>query len=225
MRRHRSFEAAVLGWAVFPLLLCVAGDGGGSCRGAQDPKEKPLFLVARRKIVDPFFEHSVVLMVPLKETPLVVGVIVNKPTKIPLIKLYPESPALKDSAATAYFGGPVEPKSPCLIFHAPNPPAQSIALFGDVYLTFDPQVISGFLQDQKEAHEVRVLLGRAQWAPAQLEAEMLQGAWYSIRADGDLIFDPDSARIWRRLRDRAGGPVPVGNFTPRPVPSQLIGMW
>jgi len=45
-------------------------------------------------------------MVPTTGEPLIVGLVVNKPTRLPLVKIFPESPALKDRTENAYMGGP-----------------------------------------------------------------------------------------------------------------------
>ena len=52
-------------WAVFLLLCCVFwGVEANPCQAEDKPNTKVLFLVARSSILDPFFEQSVVLMVP-----------------------------------------------------------------------------------------------------------------------------------------------------------------
>ena len=212
-------EKAVAGWGVLLLLFgLVWGAGGNPCWGAQKPETKLLFLVARGPVVDPFFEHSVVLMVPTTGEPLIVGLIVNKPTRLPLVKIFPESPALKNRTESAYMGGPVDMATPSLVFHAPKPPRQAMLLYDDVYLSFDPKLISKFLQDPKQTGDLRLFLGRAQWAPEQLEVEALGGSWYSVRAEGKVIFDPDSEHLWRRLHDRAQPQTSVENRMAQPTP-------
>ena len=39
-------------------------------------------------------------------------------------------------------------------------------------------------------------LGYAGWAPGQLEDEIQRNAWLSVPADGTLVFNADTARIW-----------------------------
>ena len=211
-RRRREFAVSPLGRTALLLILALLGGvGANPCWGEQKPKAKLLFLVARRPIVDPIFEQSVVLMVPTKGTPLIVGLIVNKPTRLPLLKIFPESPALKNRPDTAYIGGPVDMAAPALAFHAPKPPNQAMLLYDDVYLSFDPQFISELLQDPKQKGDLRLFLGRAQWAPEQLQGEALEGSWYSLRAEGEVIFDRDSEHLWNRLHERARPPVSVEN--------------
>jgi putative transcriptional regulator len=182
------------------------GAGEIQCWAQEKPSGKLLFLVARGPVVDPFFEKSVVLMVPVDEDAVVVGLVVNKPSRLPLVKLFPESLALKNRTDNAYVGGPVDIAAPALVFHSPKPSKQAMLLYDDVYLSFDLKFITKLLRDPKQSGDFRLFLGRAQWAPEQLQGEALEGSWYSLRAEGDVIFDRDSDHVWKRLHDRAGPP-------------------
>jgi putative transcriptional regulator len=170
---------------------------------AQKPEDKTAYLVARRDLSDPFFAHSAVLMLPSTDLPLVVGLIINRPTTVPLRKLFPQNPALKSKTETAYFGGPVDVNDASVVFRTLQPPKGAIRLLGDVYLSFDPHLIETLLANPQGTSNVRVFLGRSQWAPEQLQSEMLAGAWYSVEAESKLIFGADSEQVWRTLINRA----------------------
>lgn len=160
-------------------------------------------LIARNQVNDPFFRHSVVVMLPENENQLVVGLIINKPTRLTLGKLFPDSPELKDRTERAYFGGPVDVSTPSVVFRSQKEPDKAVRLYGDVYLTFDSDLISSAFQTPKQGSGPRLFLGRAQWAPGQLENETRTGGWYRIKAEGDLVFSSDPDNLWRKLHDRA----------------------
>jgi putative transcriptional regulator len=222
LRSQPENHASTWGWAALLLLFCVLGGVGvNPCWGEEKPTDKLLFLVARPSILDPIFEQSVVLMVPLTGEPVIVGLIINKPTRLPLIKLFPKSPTLKNSSEDAYLGGPVDLATPALVFHAPNPPKESMLLYDDVYLSFDTKLISKLMHDPKQTGDMRLFLGRAQWAPEQLQGEALEGSWYSLRAEGEVIFDRDSEHLWKRLHERARPPARVENRMPQPSRGQF----
>jgi putative transcriptional regulator len=164
----------------------------------------------------------VVLMLPLEGEPLIVGLIVNKPTRLPLIELFPKSPTLKKSSDDAYLGGPIDVSTAALVFHAPKAPKQAMQLYDDVYLSFDGKLISRLMQDPKQTGDVRLFLGRAQWDPEQLQGEALEGSWYSLRAEGEVIFDRDSEHLWKRLHERARPPASVENRTTQPTKVQYL---
>lgn len=88
-------------------------------------------------------------------------------------------------------------------------------LYDDVYLSFDAKFISKLMQDSKQKGDLRLFLGRAQWAPEQLQGEALHGSWYSLRAEGELIFDHDSEQLWKKLNARARPPLDVQYSLPQ----------
>jgi putative AlgH/UPF0301 family transcriptional regulator len=216
LRSREGKGATDWGRAAVLLVLSLLGAWGNFSWGEQETKDKPLFLVARPSIRDPYFAQSVVLMLPIKGEPLIVGLIINKSTRLPLSELFPDSPAMKNRSEKAYFGGPVDPAVPALVFHSPRPPKATIPLYDDVYVSFDAEFISKLLHDPKQTGDLRLFLGRAQWAPEQLQGEALEGSWYSLRAEGEVIFDRDPEHVWERLHRRAKPPERVENRLPQP---------
>ena len=200
---------------LLPILCVLWGTGRNAGFGEEKPNAKLLFLVARAPIGDPFFKQSVVLMLPIKGEPVIVGLIINKPTRVPLLQLFPKSPILKKRTENAYLGGPVDMATPALVFHARKPSPRAMPLYDDVYLSFDLKFISKLLQDPKQTGDLRLFLGRAQWAPEQLQNEELEGSWYSLQAEGEVIFDHDSGRLWQQLHDRARPGVSVEDWMPQ----------
>jgi putative transcriptional regulator len=178
------------------VLLCP------SAHAAQHDEGKAVFLIARREIQDPYFAHSVVLMLPLANGPLIVGLIVNKPTVMPLSKIFSKKVAQGNRADHAYFGGPVEVNVPCVILRAPVAPKEALRLYGNVYLSFDSRLITRVLRKGQPSSGLRVFLGRAQWLPDQLEDEMQEGGWYRMEAEGDLVLTPDPRSLWQKLHDQ-----------------------
>ncbi|HET9180210.1 MAG TPA: YqgE/AlgH family protein [Terriglobia bacterium] len=170
---------------------------------AENKKGQVEVLIAREQVDDPFFRHSVVVMLPESETQLVVGLIINKPTRLTLAKLFPDSPELKSRTEHAFFGGPVDVSTPSVVFRSEKEPDNAVRLYGDVYLTFDSDQISGALQSPKPGGGPRLFLGRAQWAPGQLENEIGMGGWYRTQVEGDLVFSPDPDSLWPKLHARA----------------------
>lgn len=191
------------------LVLALAAWGAGR-DAAQEATDKPLYLVARPELRNPFFQESVVLMLPLhdQEPRLIIGLIVNKPGRIPLSQVFPSERRLRDRTDTVYFGGPVEIETPGAVFRAAKPSKKAIHLYEDVYISFDRDLIVGMLKKPKPGADVRVFLGRAQWAPEQLQDEMTLGAWYSERAESSWIFSPTSQDCWHILLSRVeSGPI------------------
>ncbi len=164
---------------------------------------------------DPLFAKTIVLMLPVKGAPGIVGLIVNKPTKVPMHDLYTDSPALKKRDATVYFGGPVdvEVSATSAIFRSAAPPKDATQVFGDVYVSFDPDTIAALVENVQQVPSLRVFLGRSEWAPEQLQNEIARGAWYSVRSGPDSIFGKFPEAAWRALLEQAE-PRPLTEYQP-----------
>jgi len=164
--------------------------------------QKPFLLVATRSLIDPIFAQSVVLMLPPVEPPLVAGVIINKPTNMPVRRVFPQAPQAADLSGTAFYGGPVELNEPCLTLRSSQPPNKSARLFDDLDLIADANTIGDFLKDPGGVKDLRLFMGRAQWTADQLRAEIYEGSWYMIPADVGLVFSPDPKHLWSVLVER-----------------------
>ena len=171
-----------------------------------DGENTTLFLVARPELGDPIFKESVVLMFPSSVVAikgLVVGLIVNRPARIDLSEIFPNDEALKNRSETAYFGGPVDTSIPGVVFRSSKGAKQAALLFGDIYVSFNPDFIKELLKKPEKTPDLRLFMGRSQWAQAQLQNEMAKRAWYSVRAETNLIFGPSPQYLWRNLFERA----------------------
>jgi putative transcriptional regulator len=174
-----------------------------------DTEDKTLFLVARPELGDPIFKESVVLMFPssvMAGGGLVVGLIVNRPARVTLSDIFPNDDALKNGSETAYFGGPVYPRAPGVVFRSSKAVKQATLLFGDVYVSFDPDFIKELLKKPEKTPDLHLFVGRSQWAPLQLQYEIAKGAWYSVRAETNLIFSTSPQSLWRKLFERVEPP-------------------
>jgi putative transcriptional regulator len=191
--------ATIAACAALALVVLAAG----SVMGEPEDESKPYFLVATSELSDPIFQRSVILMLPPAPPPnvIVAGLIINKPTTIPLHRLFPKAIALKDGAA--YFGGPVGINEGSLLLRTPTPPLKATRLLGDVYLSTDRGSIIGAMGGARTARSLRFMLGRAQWTREQLRREIMEGAWYTTAADADTVFSDRPQEVWQALVKRA----------------------
>jgi putative transcriptional regulator len=194
-------------------------------KNKEDSEGKTFFLVARPELREPIFKESVVLRLPSSvgvREGLVVGLILNKPARIALSDIFANDKELQNRSETAYFGGPVDPRAPGVLYRSSKPAEQATLVFGDVYVSFDPNFIRALLKEPKKTPDLRLFVGRSQWAPAQLQNEMDMGAWYSVRAETNLIFSA-TQYLWRKLLDRAE-PTPVAKIADVHVPMSQLGL-
>ena len=154
-----------------------------------------IFLVARGALTDPFFAHSVVLVMNnLAPAPL--GIIINRPTSLPVARLFPDVGRLRSAQAKVYFGGPVDFQSVWFLFRARTPPRRAVEVLNGVYLSADGRLLRRLLARNRPMAGLRIFAGHAGWAPGQLEAEIRAGYWTLRRADAGSLFGHGSDYPW-----------------------------
>lgn len=163
---------------------------------AEDAKPlTAIVLVARGELRDPNFADSVVLVMN-HLGPAPVGLVINRPTDIPVSHLFPDLKRLAALPDKVYFGGPVELTSVWFLFRATRPPEHAVQAFGSIYLSTNRELLLQLLGRDKPMDKLRIFVGHSGWGPGQLEAEIAQGAWQLEHADPDAIFSRKSEHRW-----------------------------
>jgi putative transcriptional regulator len=176
-------------WGI-PAWVCAADEGNS------------IFIVANRELADPNFRQTVVLVTHIGEAGPV-GVIVNRPTQIPLNRVFPKNKALGARSESVYFGGPVSPFTLIYLFRAATKPPLAVQLFQDVCMSANIDLLEKLLTRPEPTKDLRVYTGYAGWAPGQLEAEIERGDWYVTSTDLETVFSKPPETIWPELIKRA----------------------
>jgi len=167
------------------------------------------FLVASRNLVDPRFRETVVLLIEYSAEGAI-GLIINRPTKVPLAEVLPLVPGLKERADVAYYGGPVEGHRMLMLIRSREKPEESDRVFGNVYVSASTGTLERMLGSHKTEKQLRIYAGYAGWMPRQLDWEVSRGDWLIVSADAGSIFEKKSSEIWRELFQR-GSAIQVWN--------------
>jgi putative transcriptional regulator len=167
--------------------------------------KKGVLLVASPSLEDPNFHQAVVLVVEHGPEGTV-GLILNRSTNVLLSKALPDITVLKGTNYRLFAGGPVEPTRFLLLFRLKEPPADARSVFDGVYLGRTPRALENIITRAKPTETFRAFAGFAAWAPRQLEAEMLLGAWGILPPDSVGIFDKDPAVLWQDCISRLQAP-------------------
>lgn len=161
----------------------------------------PCLLVATDHVLDPFFFESVILLTGHGEE-YSAGVILNRPTEIPLARVLErfdiEWAGRPD--ATAWFGGPVEPTSGLILYRAAEPIGESIFEMDDLRITLSLDVLGRVSANPPE--ELRLILGYAGWGPGQLASEIANEVWTVMPPHEDLLFS-DPKDLWAAATERS----------------------
>jgi putative transcriptional regulator len=163
---------------------------------------KSILLVARKNLSDPFFRDSVVLITQSPGGPPI-GVIVNRPTDVPLSRVFPDIERLRSRDERLFFGGPVMPERLVAVFRAAVPPTAAIEVLDGVYMTSSRELFRELLARENPVEGLRVFAGYAGWASGQLEAEVARGDWHLSTADSRTVFETRPERLWQELERRA----------------------
>lgn len=167
------------------------------------------FLVANRNLVDPRFQETVVLLIDYSAEGAD-GLIINRPTKLPLAELLPAVPGLRERADVVYYGGPVEGHRMLMLIRSGERPEESSRVFGNVYVSANKNTLERMIGSRKTEKQMRVYAGYAGWMPQQLDREIRRGDWLITSADEGSIFEKKPSEIWRELF-RRGSAIQVWN--------------
>lgn len=148
------------------------------------------FLIAMPGMHDQFFKESVVYICE-HNAEGAMGIIVNKPSPIMMDLLF-------DAAKTptperfhgqwVLLGGPVQVDRGFLV-HTPTGSWESSLLVNDeVAMTTSRDIIIGLTQDN-EVNKAVATIGYSSWSAGQLEQELANNSWISVKADMKILFD------------------------------------
>jgi putative transcriptional regulator len=159
---------------------------------------KGKFLVASRRLGDPNFAETVVLLIAYNQQGAM-GVVINRPAETPLSTLLPNVEGLRERADEVFLGGPVGRNQLLILARVPRQPEESQPVFADVYTIADQSVLERLIQERGADMKFRAYVGYAGWGAGQLDFEMSQGGWHVTPADASTVFDKPPSDIWPDL--------------------------
>lgn len=163
-------------------------------------------LVATPQLADPNFERSVVFVCAHSPSDGALGVIINRPTPVPVGEVIHRWAAATSEPGVFFDGGPVAPQSVIAVAVAagnlPDGSAMPVTgRFVTVDLDSDPGSVSPGLVG------ARLFLGYSGWGTGQLEAEISQNSWFVVDSREDDLLTVDTGDLWERVLERQGGIV------------------
>jgi putative transcriptional regulator len=169
-----------------------------------------LLLVATPQLDDPNFRRSVVLVVEHDMEGGTLGVVLNRPTEVPVDRVLPPWAELVTGPSVVFQGGPVALDNALALARLPGEDeplgwraldggSPEVARVGLVDLDAPPALLA------PELLQLRVFAGYAGWSAGQLRTEIEEGAWYLVPAEAGDVFAGDPDRLWRQVLRRQGG--------------------
>lgn len=161
-------------------------------------------LVATPAINDGNFDQTAIYM--LHHDPVgALGVVINRPSELDAAEVLPRWADLLTDPPLLFGGGPVEqqgiigvaevhPQTPDDVGRVPgNAAVATIDLDGD------PAIAAAWIK------RLRLFRGYSGWGPRQLDGEINAGAWFTVDAHLDDIFDAEAATLGERIFRRQTG--------------------
>jgi putative transcriptional regulator len=157
-------------------------------------------LVAGPALQDPSFRRTVILIGEHGDEGAM-GVVLNRPSPVPVDEAVPPLTDLGGSDGLVYVGGPVQPDAIVVLAEFDEPEQAGVLVFGSV----------GFLPGEVDPDEIRdlgrarVFAGYAGWGPSQLEGELAELSWIVEPALPDDVFTAEPELLWSEILRRKGG--------------------
>lgn len=161
------------------------------------------FLIAMPNMADPRFAKTLTYICEHNDKGAL-GIVLNKPIDLKLSALFEQiNIPMGDSDlrnAPVHFGGPVQIDRG-FVLHRPVGSWQStLAINADLGLTTSKDILEAVGRGDGP-DGVLVSLGYAGWDAGQIEQELAQNAWLTVRADPEVIFGMDAeARLPAAMR-------------------------
>ena len=162
-------------------------------------------LVATPLLRDPHFDRAVVLLLSHDDDGAL-GVIVNRPTTVPVTDILPNWEPVVTEPGVVFQGGPVSLDSALGLVAVidgvePLGVRRVSGQVGVVDLDTPPEVV------QPGVVAMRVFAGYAGWSPEQLENEIAEGSWYVVDSQTGDAFSDDANELWKAVLRRQDGPL------------------
>jgi putative transcriptional regulator len=152
-------------------------------------------LVAGPALLDPNFFRTVVLVLDHDEEGAV-GVVINRPTDLPVREALPPWAETVSDPPVVFVGGPVAPGT-----------AIGIGRGADIEPVLGPYGMVDLDQPPETWREVRLFSGYAGWGPGQLEMEIEEDAWLVLDAWPEDVATDDADDLWSIVLARQPHPL------------------
>lgn len=170
-------------------------------------------LVASRKLRDPNFRQTVVLMLEHNDDGAL-GVVLNRLADRTIEQVWDAvefDPCDCEQALNQ--GGPVP--GPLIALHRSEEHSEKTVLPG-LYMSMQKTTVDPLVRQGE--HPFRLYSGNSGWGGGQLEDELKEGGWLTTAANPDDVFaDPDT--IWGEVTNRIALEVMLPGVDPTSIPS------
>jgi putative transcriptional regulator len=161
-----------------------------------------ILLIADPFLKDPNFLRTVVLICEHKEEGSF-GFVLNKQIENTLDELIPGLDGFK---FPVYYGGPVQMDTLHFIHQYPDIIPGSFEISKGVYWGGDFEMVVDMIKKQEiKQGKIRFYVGYSGWSSGQLESELKEKSWLTVKAERKIIFHKKIDEIWKESLKHLGG--------------------
>ncbi|NDU80139.1 MAG: YqgE/AlgH family protein [Ferrovum sp.] len=162
------------------------------------------FLIAMPSLVDTPFSGTLTFICRHDESGAM-GLVVNRPTDLTLGNLLGQMSVETTQSIWldrhVFFGGPVQIDRGFVLHRPLGEWRSTFKVSENMGLTTSRDILESLGHGELEDYQLMVTLGYIGWSPGQLEEEMIQNQWLSVRANADIVFEtPIPMRINQVLK-------------------------
>ncbi len=163
---------------------------------------KGTLLIANPFLKDPNFIRTVIFLCEnVKEGTF--GFVLNKQFQKTLDELIPD---LEMPAFPVYSGGPVQPDSLHFLHQYPDLISGGVEVFDGVYWGGNFESLQIHLRNNDISRDkIRFFIGYSGWTEGQLDTEMKEDSWITVKATRKLIFETSAEETWKESLHFLGG--------------------
>lgn len=158
-------------------------------------------------IADPFlkdvnFLRTVIFLCEHKEEGSF-GFVINRQYHLLLDELIPE---LEGHTLPVYYGGPVQPDTIHFLHQYPEEIPGGHEIIKGVYWGGDFEAVISLIKNKSiDSNKIRFYLGYSGWGDGQLNDEMKEKTWLTVKAERKLVFHSKQDEIWKGALKLLGG--------------------
>lgn len=175
-----------------------------------------ILLIADPFLKDPNFLRTVVFLCEHKEEGSF-GFVLNRQYENKLGELIPE---LEGNQIPVYYGGPVQLDTIHFLHQYPDEIPGGQEILKGVYWGGDFEAAVNLIKNEGiDEDKIRFYIGYSGWGEGQLDMEMKEKTWLTVKATRKLIFHREHDEIWKESLRQLGGDYQImANF---PIDPQL----
>ena len=185
------------------------------------PSLKNHFLIAMPTLLDPNFYQSVTYIIEHDEQGAM-GMVINHPLEVDFDALFtqldiPLMKPKKNNETAAFIGhkkvisgGPVQIERGFIIHSPEGEWEATMMLSEDIAVTTSQDILTAISKNEGPT-DLEVILGYAGWEAGQLDQEMLDNSWLSVKATPEILFHTPHDKRWKAAANLIG--IDISNLS------------